>query len=166
MSEASGGGGEPSQSVERVVMWPSRSLGQQGRCALLGSVGAILSVLCLWALAAGAWPMAIYVAVAGGGFAWALQCNSRAGRVAQVIELHPTRIRVTESGPAARKHEPVELTPGWVRVVEIEGPWSEKRVFLRQSGRSIAIGDFLPEEERIALAEALRARIAALYHRR
>jgi uncharacterized membrane protein len=149
--------------VERVVIWPHRSLPRGGARVLVCSVALVFTVVAAGAAAAGAWPMVLYPVLAACAFAWAICASTRRGRMAQVIELAPDAIRVTHCGPAAPNRPVVAFNPIWVRVVEVPGAWNERRVILRESGRSIAIGDFLSPEERARLAAELRQRIAVRY---
>lgn len=111
----------------------------------------------------GAWPQAIYLMLAVGGLALALSSNTRSARYAQVIEFASGVIRVRMAGPAACTSSVVEFDPAWVRVIEAAGPFNDFRLMLRQTGRFIAIGEFLSPEERVKLAEELRWRIERRY---
>ena len=152
-----------SETVERVLVWPHRSLGSAGARVLLTAVGAVFAVVAMWALRDGAWPMAVYALSAFGGFAFALCRNYRDARLCQTIELTADAILVHQAGPAARTLDTVEFSPHWVRIDVARGQDDEPRLLLRQSGRCVAIGDFLSPGERRELAVMLEARIAARY---
>jgi uncharacterized membrane protein len=158
-----GDAGEPAS--ERIVIWPHRSLGRRGMIVLLAVVGAVFAAIAIWAIAFSAWPLLFYAVLALGGFALALWCNTCAARMAQVIEFAPDVIRVSETGPASTRPVAAEFNPVWVRVVDAVDPRVGHRLILRQSGRSIEIGDFLSPSERSCLAAELRDRIAIRYRR-
>ena len=151
------------RGTEEFVIWPHRSLSRNGTRLLLGGTAAIFLVVAVKAAMLGAWPQAIYVMLAVGGLAVALSSNTRSARFAQVIELAPDAVRVRMFGPAARTSAVAEFNPSWIRVIEAPGPYNDIRLLLRQSGRSVAIGEFLSPEERVKLAEELRTRIAKRY---
>jgi uncharacterized membrane protein len=149
---------------DQVRVWPNRSLNKRSHAILIGSVAFIFATLAVWAFKSGTWPVLIYQVLALGGFAYALCCNNRSGRVAETIEFGPQAIRVTRGGPAARKAGSAEFNPYWVRVVEVPGRWGEKRLAFRESGRSFFIGDFLSEDERLELGRELRSKIKHRYY--
>lgn len=131
------------------MIWPHRSLSRNGTKLLLGGTAAIFFVVAVRAALSGAWPQAIYIMLAVGGLAVALSSNTRSARFAQIIELAPDTVRVRMVGPAARSMPIVEFNPAWVRVIEAPGPLNDIRLLLRQSGRSVPIGEFLSPEERV-----------------
>lgn len=148
---------------EQITIWPHRSLSRQGKWLLLGAVGAVFAGVAIQAARLGLWPVALSAALGFAILAIALRANDRAARKAQIIELGPASIRVREIGPASRSRMSAEFNPYWVRVIDIADPRAGPRVLLRQSGRSVAVGDFLSPEERTRLADELRERIRQRY---
>ena len=148
---------------EQITIWPHRSLSHRGKRLLLGAVGAVFAIIAIRAGMLGLWPVTLSAALGFGILAVALRANDRAARVAQVIELGPDAIRFREVGPASRSGTVAEFNPYWVRVIGVTDPLGGPRVLLRQSGRSVAVGDFLSPDERKLLAADLREKIRAHY---
>ena len=71
------------------------------------------------------------------------------------------RTRVTAAKPAT-KPRAVEFNTAWVRIDISADDAKPHRLVLRESGRSIVIGQFLSEPERTELAAELRRKIAEM----
>ena len=159
----SDGPGAGAEVTDRIVVWPQRSLSRNGRLMLLGVVAGAFTCFAGWALLVGAWPITLYTAIALAGFAFALSSNTRAARKAEIIELCPNLVRVRDVAPGRAETVRAEFDPYWLRVIDCPDPVAENRLLLRQSGRAVAIGQFLTADERRELARELRARIAERY---
>lgn len=163
MSATIEAGATGSGADEQITIWPHRSLSCHGKRLLLGAVGAVFAMMAIRAGMLGLWPMTLSATLGFGILAIALRANDRSARMAQVIELGSDTIRFREVGPASRSGTVAEFNPYWVRVIDVTDPPGGPRVLLRQSGRSVAVGDFLSPDERKQLAADLRERIRAHY---
>jgi len=163
MTVATEAAGLETGAGERITIWPHRSLSRQGKWLLLGGVGAVFAGIAIRTALLGLWPVSLSAALGFAILAIALRANDRAARMAQIIELGPDAIRIREVGPASRAGTSAEFDPYWVRVIDIADPRAGPRVLLRQSGRSVSVGDFLSPGERTRLAAELRERIRARY---
>jgi uncharacterized membrane protein len=77
------------------------------------------------------------------------------------IVIGPCAVRVVRSRPT-KQAEIAEFHTAWVRVVVSDERLVSKRLVLTESGRSISVGEFLSPEERVQLADAVRASLAEL----
>ena len=144
-----------------IVLYPARSLAPAGFYALMAAIVALSIAIGVGFMLVGAWPVAgflgldvllVYLA-----FCW----NYREGRRAELIRLDREGLCVRQIGPDGRARE-WRFEPYWVRVTIDEG--HDRRLLLRSHGRALALGTFLTAEERVELARALRAALAA-HHR-
>lgn len=154
------------EGTERIVVWPQCSLDSRGMIIVLAFTAAVFAAIDLGMVPVSAWPIFVYIVLALCGFAMAMTSNLRAARFAQVIEFAPEAIRVCCIGPASRDRNTAAFNPYSVRIVEEPGYCNEKRLILREGGRSLPIGDFLPPDERALLAAELRERVAEHNHAR
>jgi uncharacterized membrane protein len=80
-------------------------------------------------------------------------------RFAQIVELEPASIRISEMGPVACNTSPVELNPFWTRVQVLEDLQHQRHIMLVEGSRKVPVGEFLPPDERPALGAALNASV-------
>lgn len=137
------------------VLWPHRSLDRRGsRCLHLG-VLAGMAWVAAWSSGPATIPIVTACAMTYVGFAVALRHNFRSARLVERIEITPDTVRYERTGPATRPRS-AEFHTSWVRVVV--NPEGDK-LMLRESGRSVSIGEFLSEAEREQLAAELNSSI-------
>jgi uncharacterized membrane protein len=143
-----------SDPVFDAVLYPHRSLGPRGFLWLMLGLCACSTALgaAFWTM--GAWPIPGFLGLDLVIVYVAFRLNYRAGRRYEAICLNHEALHVTRCDPRGRlSHE--TLQPFWLRVVLEHGPRAG-RLLLTSHGRTLEIGDFLPEAEKQALAEALR----------
>lgn len=104
----------------------------------------------------GAWPVIPFLGADVALLAWAFRASSIAARRHERIILRPEVLTV-EHHPVKGTPSRVEFNPYWVRVhlEEPEEHWS--RLTLRSHGRAVQVGSFLAPQDRLSLAEALKA---------
>lgn len=157
-SRAGGIGGSEDGMRQRFVVWPHRSLSRAGTVLLIGAVALAIALTSVRAALVGAWPAVAYPVLALMGFVFALYLNNRTARRAQIIEIGEHLVRVKEVGPASARAEPIEFNPYWIRVSERAiGSDSRSQIALCQGDRSVIVGEFLSEDERMLLAKELRS---------
>lgn len=140
---------------------PHRSLTRQGYFVLLGLVILVNLIIAVMFIAMGAWPIAGFAGLDVLLVWWAFRANFASARRME-------RIRITEHELVFEDvrdgHPTVEtkLVRRWVRVELDEDRERELigRLTLVSGQNRIPVGDFLPPEERKALAHALRAAVA------
>lgn len=149
---------EPLRSFE---VWPHRSLDRRGlRLLHLGVIAAFLVVIARNAGPA-IGPIAVACGLAYLVLATAFWANGRAARMAERIEIRPDVVRILRYGTATKPFS-AEFKTHWVRVVVSQHRDIGNRVTLRESGRSVSLGEFLSHEERLQLAAALEDEIARM----
>lgn len=150
------------EPVWRITLWPYRSFSRENfRTLMCWSAAAMaLPVLALSRTPA-ALALAPYALVALLAF-WALfRLSYRSGRVTEEIRLWPDAIAVERREPRGRIRR-WSANPYWVDVQTEETRTISHYLTLRGGGRRIELGAFLTPDERVALADELRARIAGL----
>ena len=148
--------------VWSVTVWPHRSLSPQAFRIFLGIIAALLMVPLVTVIGT----MAAWVI---GGFLLAdllllygfMQLTYRSGRVREVVQLWPDRLRVDRYEPNGSTKS-WEANPHWVHVKLIPTKRVEDYLVLSSAGRDVELGAFLTPTERRDLADALRREIAAL----
>ena len=146
-------GGDP--VVLDLVLYPHRSLSKTGFLVLMAAIVGCSMAVGVAFLLAGAWPVfgffGLDVLLIYAGF----RLNYRAARAYETVRLTPKTLEIVKVDPAGRAMR-TELTPAWLSVDLAEPDEWSKRLTLRSAGRDIEIGAFLPPEEKVGLAEALR----------
>ncbi len=146
----------------RVTLWPHRSLGTKGfRWLLWGSAGMMaLPILALAgtpaALALAPWAGAAFLALWG-----FMKLSYVSGRLTEELRLWPDAIAVERREPWGRVRR-WAANPYWVEIEVKDTREISRYLTLRGAGRRIELGAFLTPEEREALADELRSRIARL----
>ena len=85
----------------------------------------------------------------------AFYCCLRQGSITEIVVIDDRHITVEQG--RTRPNCSTRFTRGWarVRLVTARG-WYPSRLLLCSHGRELEIGSFLPEEERVGLAQRLR----------
>lgn len=142
-----------------ALLTPYRSLGPRGFLLVMGLIGTISFVAGLAFFLAGAWPVVGFMGLDVLLVWMAFRLNYRSAR--QFERLHLTREslrveRVTHHG----ERRLWSFEPAWLRVEIDDPPEPDSPLTLASGRRRLSIGSFLSAEERLELAEALRAALA------
>jgi uncharacterized membrane protein len=122
---------------------------------VLGVVATVNLVFALNFVLRGAWFVAPFMGVDVLLLAWALNAGRIAAHAFERIRLTPVNLSILHQ-PARGAAREFALNPYWVRVDMDDPPTRTSRLVLRSHGRAIQIGTFLPPEERLSFAQALR----------
>ena len=145
-----------SQPLERLTIWPHRSLSPKGFAIVIGVLAGLLFAIGLGFFLAGAWPvigfLGLELLVVWGAF----KLNYRAAKVCETIETTTETLTVEhkdQDGNAAVSKYPV----GWLRV-QLSPPVTpeptaryHQRVILTSHGVETEIGAFLHPIEKAKL---------------
>lgn len=135
---------------------PHRSLTRQG----LGLVLAAAAIPCLGLglvfLYLGAWPVSGFLGLDLALLWLAFRLNTRDARRAERLLLSDDALTV-ERLDADGTQRSWRFQPYWLRVAIDEPPRPDTPLTLSSHGRSLTIGRFLPPEDRLDAANALRA---------
>ena len=105
----------------------------------------------------GAWPVLGFCGLDVLLIYIAFKLNYRAARLYETIELTPETLVLRRVQPSGAE-ESWRFNPYWVRLIVEADPRTERsELVLRSHGRDVVFGDFLPEEEKVDFARALRS---------
>ena len=164
---AASGSGDPFERTDaplyEAALWPHRSMTPSGFRWFMGALAAGLAIPML---AAGATPVGLFLApFLVGALAlawWMIRLNDRRrARQGETVRLWADCLAVehrTAHGRALRWW----ANPYWVTLDLRDTRTMERYLTLAGGGRTIELGTFLTPEERIALADDLRAALKAV----
>lgn len=148
--------------VWAVTLWPHRSLKPDGFRTLMWFSGAAMA---LPILALSGTPAALLLAPYAALALFALwvffKINYRSGRTTEELRLWPDAIAVERRNPGGKVLR-WAANPYWIDIDVEDTKAIQRYLTLRGAGRRIELGAFLTPDERSALAEELRTRIAGL----
>lgn len=142
--------------VAMLRLWPHRSLPRRGFVGFFGTTAALASLPLLVMLGSPVlWGLLPFVLLTFTALWFAIQSTYRTGEVSEELHLWPDRVLLTRHdrrGPPRRW----EANPHWVRTAihEAGGP-VPNYLTLTGSGRTVEIGAFLSEDERLDLKPEL-----------
>lgn len=133
-------------------LWPHRSLPRGGFVGFFGATAALAGLPLLVVLGSPVlWGLLPFLMLALGALWIALQASYRTGEVSEELRLWPDRVLLTRRD---RRREPRtwEANPHWIRAAlhEAGGP-VPNYLTLTGAGRTVEIGAFLSEDERLDL---------------
>jgi uncharacterized membrane protein len=144
--------------LSRFEIWPNRSLDGRQTRRLLAFTSVTGAFIVARSAAIHHLPMLIGPVLAIAALAFALWWNSRAAaRIGETIEIGADVVEVIPR----RDRRPIAFKTGWVRVEVSQDRKVANRITLSESGRSCSVGECLSPEERLSLARALKAALAA-----
>lgn len=152
----------PEAPVQRLHLWPWRSLTRQGFVWFIGLSAAFAAIPALAMLGTRMlWFLLPFPVAAIAAIWYALRRNAHDREIIEELTLSPGRIALTQFGPHGRRHW--EADTFWVRVTcYADGGPVANYLTLTDGRREVEIGTFLTEDERLALRGELVSRIALL----
>jgi uncharacterized membrane protein len=143
-----------------AVLYPSRSLPRRGFRVLMAAAVAVGGTVGGAFYLVGAWPVTGFFGLDLLLLYLAFRWNYRDGRLTEFVRLDADGLTVRRVRPDGRVRT-WRFEPYWVRV-DLDGPTRhDSRLTLSSHGRSLTIGAFLTADERLEVAQALRAALAA-----
>jgi uncharacterized membrane protein len=140
-----------------AVLYPNRSLDQFGFHLLMAAIVLVSAGIGAACVIAGAWPVTGFLGVDVVLLYLAFRWNYRQGRRAEFIRLDGPELAVRRVEPSGRRRE-WRFDAHWLRVTIDD---RADQLTLSSHGRTLVVGAFLSPEERLELAAALRAALAA-----
>ncbi|MSP20765.1 MAG: DUF2244 domain-containing protein [Alphaproteobacteria bacterium] len=142
-----------------AVLRPHRSLSKPGFLILMGFIAVVSFASGMLFLLQGAWPVMGFFGLEVGLVYVAFKMNYRAGKLFETVQLDTSQLLVRRIDPKGRAAS-WSFQPNWLRVAMDDPPEHESQLTLTTHGRSLTIGAFLTPEERLQIAQELRAALA------
>ena len=139
-----------------AVLRPHRSLGKPGFLILMSAVAAVGILVGIAFCLMGAWPVLGFCGLEVGLIYVLFRLNYREGEKHERVVLTDQGLDVARVSPHGRVSE-WRLAPNWLRVSIDDPPGHDSALRLTTHGQSLIIGAFLTPEERLEVANALRA---------
>lgn len=150
----------PSPFYLDVALYPHRSLPPQGFLYLMGAVALVSFATGVMFASMGAWPVLGFFGLDVALFYWAFRRSYRSGRLCEVVRLTRHQLTIQRVQPDGRR-KTWSFEPAWSRVVLERPEEHDCQLILANKQERLTIGAFLPPEERVAFAEALRNALQA-----
>jgi uncharacterized membrane protein len=138
-----------------AVLRPNPPMKPRALLAVLCVVLAINFAFALFFVWRGAWPIAPFLGADVALLAWAFQASVTEARRFEHIKLTRALLSILHQPPRGAAKES-RLNPYWVRVRAPDPDAIGAQLFLESHGRSLRIGSFLGQPERLSLAQALK----------
>ena len=152
-----GGGGEP--YAFDVILHPHRSLSPTGFFILMVFIVGVSFSAGLAFLSQGAWPIFGFFGLDVVLIYLAFKFNYRDGRMFETIQLGTKELLVRRVFPSGRIRV-WTFEPAWMRVLMDNPPEHHSQLVLTNREKRLTVGAFLSPEERLEIAEALKAALA------
>ncbi len=137
-----------------AILRPNRSLSKVGFIVVMGLLGAVsFTAGILWVIN-GAWPVMGFLGLDVLLVYVAFRLSYRSGRMCEILRLTDGELSVRRVSPRGQVQTWL-FQPFWVRLALEDRPGLASRLTLSSHGRSIEIGAFLSEGERLELGDAL-----------
>jgi uncharacterized membrane protein len=153
------------EPIERVLLdltlAPHRSLDQRGLTIVMALISLVSFGAGLVFFLIGAWPVVGFLGLDVALIYVALKVNLNRARASETLRLTDSALvieRVSHRG----QRRALTLQPYWLNVHLDDPPEHHSHVWLRSHGRSVAVGMFLPPDERVVLADRLREALRRL----
>ena len=144
-----------------AVLRPHRSLGPFGFHVLMAMVALVSFTAGMVFFLIGAWPVVGFLGLDVLLIYGAFKLSYRSGRAFETVQLSPETLIVRQVNPAG-KVRTWRFQPHWVRVNMSNPPRHESQLTVSSHGRRVTLGAFLTPQERVEVADALRAALGKL----
>jgi uncharacterized membrane protein len=135
---------------------PHRSLSPRGFRILIGTVAAANLAVGIGFWWSGAWPVFGFMGLDVALLYFFFRLNYRGGQEKELVRLTEDELIVRRIDASGEEHK-WSLEPYWLRVEIDDPPRTDSALVLATRERRLAIGAFLAPEERLEMAQALRA---------
>lgn len=156
------GEAEPDTVLFEAAIVPHRSLSRRGVTLLIGTISALSLPATLHFYLIGAWPVALFCALAIALAAFMLELNARRAHSCELILLSERALRIVRTDRAGAPEER-RLAADWLTVVLEERRGRAPALLLSERHERTEIATALGADEKRDLARALAQ---ALHHRR
>ena len=153
------GDGAREESLFDAVLVPHRSLSPIGFLLVMSLIAAVSFTAGIVFLLQGAWPVFGFFGLDVALVYWAFRASYRSANQYETLRLTEDELAVRRISPSGRV-ESWSFQPYWLRIHMDEPPNHDSHLTLNSHGTSLVIGAFLPLEERLELADALRTALA------
>lgn len=138
-----------------AVLTPHRSLSPRGFVILMSIVCVISFIAGMVFFIAGAWPVLGFFGLDVLLIYGAFKLNYFAARAYETVSIAGDTLTVTKVLPSGKSRS-WNFNPYWARVEVSSRPGRASRLVLTSHGRSLVLGSFLTEGERLDFADALK----------
>ncbi|HJQ57176.1 MAG TPA: DUF2244 domain-containing protein [Vineibacter sp.] len=142
-----------------ATLVPHRSLSRPGFRLLIAVLLAANLVIGVPIYLLGAWPVIGFMGLDVALVAILFRLNYRSGRLTETLTLTDQDLIVTRVDPEGLAEE-ARLDAYWLRIEMDDPPKHESRLTLISRGNRLVVGRFLTPDERLEVAQALRAAVA------
>jgi uncharacterized membrane protein len=152
----------PPGTGAHLRLWPHRSLTRRGFAGFIAATAVLIFLPAVTLLGSpAAWAVLGFAALALAGVWTALRRSERDSEIVEDLTIRADCMDLIRTGPRGRR-QTWQANPHWVevRLYPTSGPVPQY-LTLRGAGREVELGAFLTEAERLALADDLRAALAA-----
>ncbi|HYB09280.1 MAG TPA: DUF2244 domain-containing protein [Alphaproteobacteria bacterium] len=139
-----------------AVLTPHRSLSPHGFWILMALICAASFLAGIFFVLHGAWPVTGFFGLDVLLLYIAFKASYRSARLRETVKLSAEALVVERVGLSGRRSS-WTFQPYWLRIEIDDPPDHGSQLTLSSHGRSLAIGSFLSPEERLEVAQALRA---------
>ncbi len=143
-----------------AVLTPHRSLSPRGFLILMSIISVVSFAAGMVFFMAGAWPVLGFFGLDVLLIYFAFKLNYHSGRAYETISITGNTLTVTKVLASGRTRQ-FTFNPYWARVDLRSQPGRASVLRLTSHGRSLIVGSFLSEDERLEFAVALREALAA-----
>lgn len=142
--------------AQELHLWPHQSLAPRGYATFIAATLALVSLPLLMVLGSALlWGLLPFVLLALGGMWLALDRNRRRRQIVEVLTLTGDRAHLVRRDPGGAVRE-WDCNRYWARPeIHARGGPVPQYVTLRGCGRTVEIGAFLSEDERVSLYDDL-----------
>ncbi|MCW5747420.1 MAG: DUF2244 domain-containing protein [Alphaproteobacteria bacterium] len=144
-----------------ATLVPHRSLSRSGFRVLITVLVAANLVIGLPIYLLGAWPVIGFMGLDIALVVVLFRLNYKSGRLTETLQLTDHDLVVTRIDPEGLVEE-TRLDAYWLRVEMDDPPEHESRLTLISRGNRLVVGRFLTPDERLEVAQALRAAVRRL----
>jgi uncharacterized membrane protein len=148
------GGEAAAAAFSRIELLPNCSLTPRGALFFFGVVALGSLTFAMFFVAQGYWPVLPWAGLELAVLGWALWASMRRRHWTQTITVTPDQVEVVVRGREGERR--IVFSRHWASVtLRRSRSWHPSRLLLESHGRSLEIGGFLTEDERLALHRRL-----------